>query len=184
MVRAGAYPHPYRADCCRWSFVHRNLFGNPLLPGSFHGRDPLVTETWQSHPSFGFVGRGTDLCPCRKRPVGSGRPYGRNSLAFPRSSRRVFEQSSGHRAICPVRQPRWPFLRGTDPQSGQLRWSLALGVPIRCSPAVKDHIVVFAAEDMRVYAADILSGKLLRQSEKLSGQSFRDAALQSSLETK
>jgi hypothetical protein len=63
-----------------------------------------------------------------------------------------------------------------DPHTGQLRWSLALGVPLCSSPAVKDHVVVFAAEDMRVYAADILAGKLLWQSETLWGQSFRDAA--------
>jgi hypothetical protein len=58
---------------------------------------------------------------------------------------------------------------------GNVVWQLSVGVPIRSSVAVEAGVAYFGAEDMRVYAVEVLSGKLLWKSEKLWGQTFRDA---------
>ncbi len=63
-----------------------------------------------------------------------------------------------------------------DVHSGQRRWNIPVGAPIRLTAAVANDVAFFAAEDMRVYAVNITEGKIRWRSEKLWGQSFRDYA--------
>jgi outer membrane protein assembly factor BamB len=60
-------------------------------------------------------------------------------------------------------------------RDGNVVWEIPVGAPIRSSSAVAGDLVYFASEDMRVYAAEVRTGKLVWRSEKLWGQTFRDA---------
>lgn len=59
--------------------------------------------------------------------------------------------------------------------SGQTKWIAGTGGPVLSSPAmdVKSGRVYVGSEDMRVYAFDFRTGKLVWRSEKLPGVSFR-----------
>ena len=58
--------------------------------------------------------------------------------------------------------------------SGAQQWTIPTEGPIRTTAAVDAKRVFFASDDMRAYAAELPSGKLLWRSEKLYGQSLRD----------
>ncbi len=59
-------------------------------------------------------------------------------------------------------------------ETGGAAWTLATGGPIRTTAAVAGGRVYFASDDMRAYAAELKTGKLLWKSEPLFGQSLRD----------
>jgi len=63
---------------------------------------------------------------------------------------------------------------GVDARTGKQRFRFRTGGPIRNTAALAGSRVFFASDDMRAYALDAKSGRLLWKSEELYGQSFRD----------
>ena len=57
---------------------------------------------------------------------------------------------------------------------GKPLFEVPTGGPIRCTAAQIDDRIVFASDDMHVYAVDSQTGELHWRSAKLPGQSFRD----------
>ena len=66
-------------------------------------------------------------------------------------------------------------LYAIEADSGRIKWKALTGGPILSSPALdaKAREVYAASEDMRVYAFDFASGRIIWRSEKLPGVSFR-----------
>lgn len=58
------------------------------------------------------------------------------------------------------------------PNAGQLAWKFQAGGPIHLSPAYKDGVVYFAANDNYAYAVRADSGALVWKSERLPGEGY------------
>jgi len=58
------------------------------------------------------------------------------------------------------------------PQAGKLAWKFQAGGSILFSAAFKDDVVFFAANDLRAYALDAATGRLIWKSAQLLGEGF------------